>query len=269
MRHDLAIYWRLIGVQIRSQLQYRVSFIFGILAAALITTFEFGSLALVLQRFEGIQGWTVAEVAFLYGLVEIAFGTMDLLFSGFDPGRFGNKIRRGLLDQLMLRPVNITWQILGSELSLRRLGRIIIGTAIFIGAITNLGISWTMGKVLFIPLVVVGMVAYFGGLFVIGGTISIWTVEAIEIMNVLTYGGSYAVSYPMTVFQDWLRRFFTYIVPAIFLNFYPALWILEKPDPFNFPNFAHYIAPVVGLTLLAVALSFWRFGLRHYQSTGS
>ena len=82
-------YRRLISIKIRGQLQYRTAFLFDVLATAFITTVEFGSLALILQRFENIAGWTLAEVAFLYGLIAVAFGTMDMLFSGFDPQSFG------------------------------------------------------------------------------------------------------------------------------------------------------------------------------------
>ncbi|MCA9989087.1 MAG: ABC-2 family transporter protein [Anaerolineales bacterium] len=269
MRHDLAIYVRLLGVQLRSQMQYRTSFLMGIAATALVTIFEFGSLALAMQQFAMIDGWSIAEIAFLYGQVEFAFGWMDLLFEGFDPGRFGRRIRLGLLDQLMLRPVGLTWQILGSDLSLRRLGRIVIGAAIFIFAVQQLTISWTLAKIVFVPLVILGMICYFGGLFIIGATITFWTVDSIELMNVLTYGGTQAVSYPMTIYPNWLRRFFTYVVPAIFLNYYPALWILDKPDPFRMPAFAHYVAPLVGAGLLGASLLVWRLGLRQYQSSGT
>ncbi|MCB0016678.1 MAG: ABC-2 family transporter protein, partial [Anaerolineales bacterium] len=84
-----------------------------------------------------------------------------------------------------------------------------------------------------------------------------------------TYGGTQAVSYPMTIYPNWLRRFFTYVVPAIFLNYYPALWILDKPDPFSLPAFAHYVAPLVGAGLLGASLLVWRLGLRQYQSSGT
>jgi ABC-2 type transport system permease protein len=73
----------------------------------------------------------------------------------------------------------------------------------------------------------------------------------------------------MHIYGDWMRRFFTYIVPAIFLNYYPALYFLDKPDPFNFPFFAPFLSPLVGLMFLGTALAFWRFGRKHYQSTGT
>ena len=88
-------------------------------------------------------------------------------------------------------------------------------------------------------------------------------------VNILTYGGSEMMSYPMSIYPDWMRRFFTYIIPAIFLNYYPALYLLDKPDPLGLPPIAHFLAPVAGFGILAIALRFWSFGIRHYQSTGT
>jgi ABC-2 type transport system permease protein len=253
----------------RSQLQYRTSFVLDVFSTAFFTITEFGALALVMTRFKTIDGWTLAEVMFLYGLVELSFGLMDLLFAGFDPVVFGQTIKKGTFDQLLLRPVSVFWQVLGADLTLRRLGRIALGMIIFMIALQMNAIDWTLLKVLYLPLVIVGMVLFFGGLFVVGSSLTFWTVESLEAMNILTYGGSFLISYPMSIYQDWLRRLFTFVVPAIFLNYYPALYFLGKDDPFNFPYVAYFLAPVAGLFLFSIALLFWRFALRHYQSTGS
>jgi ABC-2 type transport system permease protein len=260
---------RLIGVQIRSQLQYRASFLLELLSTVLTTASGFVTLALVFQRFGNIAGWTLGEVAFLFGTVEMAFGWMDMIFSGFDPQYFGRQVRLGRLDQLLLRPASITLQVLGSEFILRRLGRIAQGTVIWILATQLAQVQWTVGKALYLPLVVVSLICFFGGLFIIGATITFWTYESIEVINIFTYGGSELMAYPMTIYQDWMRRFFTYIVPAIFLNYYPALYFLDKPDPLGLPGYAPFLAPVVGGGVLLVSLAFWRFGLRHYQSAGT
>ena len=265
----LTLYRRLIAVQIRAQLQYPVAFWFGLGGTALTTTVEFGSLALILLRFEGIGGWTLGEVAFLYGLVEMAFGLMDMLFSGFDPPYFGRMVRQGQFDQLLLRPLNVTLQILGSRFETRRVGRIGQGVLIFTLALTLTDVRWTPLKLAYLPVVVLSMVCFFGGLFIIGATITFWTVESVEAINILTYGGNEMMSYPMTIYQDWMRRFFTFVVPAALLNYYPALYFLDKPDPFNMPPFAPFLAPLAGAGMMTAALFFWRFGIRHYASTGS
>ena len=233
MRHSLSIYRRLIGVQIRSQMMYRVSFLTEVLGVALMTSLEYASLALVFTRFDNLGGWSLGQVAFLYGLAELSFGIMDLIFSGFDPDHFGVAIRRGTFDQLLLRPLNITLQVIGSEFVLRRFGKIIVGFLIFLSALQLTPVIWTPPKVILTLLVIFSQVCFFGGLFVVGATITFWTVESIEVINIFTYGGSYMISHPMHVFPDALRRFFTFVIPAAFLNYYPALYILEIPDPFG------------------------------------
>ena len=144
MLQTLTLYRRLLGVQIRSQLQYRFAFFMDLLATGLTVCFEFGSLALVLQRFQHIRGWTMSEVAFLYGMVEISFGVMDLVFSGFDPGRFGQEIRRGTFDQILLRPVNVTMQVLTLDFALRRLAKIAVGVGIFVIGLQGTAVHWTL-----------------------------------------------------------------------------------------------------------------------------
>jgi ABC-2 type transport system permease protein len=265
----LNTYWRLIAIQIRAQLQYRVAFLSEIIAATITLATFFIAITLIFQRFGHIAGWTLGEVAFLWGMVELAFGTMDMLFSGFDPGNFGQRVRRGTFDQLLLRPVNITLQVLGSDFVIRRLGQIIQGVVIFGFALTLVDIHWTPAKLVYLPIVWTSLVCFFGGLFIIGATITFWTVESVEVVNIFTYGGNEMMSYPMHIYPDWLRRFFTFIIPAAFLNYYPALYFLDKSDPFNLLPIASFLAPLAGFGTLIVALAFWRFGIKHYQSTGS
>ncbi len=269
MLPSIKLYWRLISVQMRSQMQYRLAFVADLMATAFNSLAGFATLAFVLQRFGNIAGWELGEVAFLFGMVETSFGLMDMLFSGFDPGNFGRQTRLGRFDQLLLRPVSVTLQVLGSEFIIRRLGRILQGLIILLIALGMTHIHWSAAKVLYLPVVFASQIAFFGGLFIAGATITFWTLESIEIVNIFTYGGTEMMSYPMSIYQDWLRNFFTYILPAIFLNFYPALYLLGKPDPFHFPACAPFLAPLAGFGVLGLALAFWSFGIRHYQSTGT
>jgi ABC-2 type transport system permease protein len=108
-----------------------------------------------------------------------------------------------------------------------------------------------------------------GALFLVGATIQFWTVESSEAMNVLTYGGAYLMSYPMNIYPEWLRVFFTFLVPAALMNYYPALYLLEKPDPFGLPRDIAFLSPMAGVLMFLVATLFWRVGLKQYQSTGT
>jgi ABC-2 type transport system permease protein len=235
----------------------------------IVTITGFGTLWLVLQRFGNVGGWTLPEIAFLFGIVETAFSLMDMIFSGFDPPDFGRLVRLGRLDQLLLRPTSVTLQVLGSRFVLRRLGRVFQGIAILTYALVSVNIQWNPVKYLYLPVVILSTVCFFGGLFIIGSTITFWTIDTIEVMNIFTYGGTEMMSYPMNIYQDWLRKFFTYILPSIFIVYYPALYYLGKPDPFKLPAITPFLSPFIGLGILLFGLAFWNFGLRHYQSSGS
>ncbi len=88
-------------------------------------------------------------------------------------------------------------------------------------------------------------------------------------MNVVTYGGQTMTSYPMHIYQDWLRSIFTFVIPMAFVNYYPALWLLGKPDPLGGPPWLAFLSPFVCVAVLAVGVRMWSFGARRYQSTGS
>jgi ABC-2 type transport system permease protein len=152
---------------------------------------------------------------------------------------------------------------------MRRIGKIFIGLLIIISSINMTNVSWSSTKVFLTMLVIASQVLFFGGLFIIGSTITFWTVESIEVVNVFTYGGSYMISHPMHIFPRSLRQFFTYIVPAIFLNYYPAIYIFDLVDPFNMPTWTPFLAPFTGVSMFLVALIFWNFGIKRYQSTGT
>jgi len=269
MKHTLGMYHRLLSVQLRSQMQYRVSFWLDLSGTAVITLFEFASLALVFDRFGDLGGWTLGEVALLYGIVNLSFGLSNMVFGGFNPSQFGQQVRLGTFDRIMLRPINITTQVLGSKLDIRRIGKIVLSLGIIVFSFNQTNIQWTAFKALYMPIIILSNVLFFGGLYIIGSTITFWTIESIEVMNTLTYGGSFATSHPMHIYPDWVIRFFTFIVPAIFLTYFPAIYILDLPNPLGYPEISYFLSPLVGIGILLIGQAFWHFGIQHYQSTGS
>jgi ABC-2 type transport system permease protein len=269
MKKALGMYFRLLSIQLRSQMSFRLAFWFDVFSTGLLNLSYFASTYLALERFGSIAGWTIGELAFLYGMAEISFGTMDMIFSGFDDSQFAVFIRQGALDQVLLRPVSVLVQIFGSSFLLRRIGRITQGALVLGYAFSQVPIHWTAAKLAFLPVVFVCQVIAFGSLFMAGSTLVFWTTQPVEAVNVLTYGGAEMMSYPSTIYTGWLRGFFTYIIPFVFMNYYPALFFLDRPDPLGYPVFAPFLAPLVAGAMLWLALRFWNFGLAHYQGTGT
>ena len=72
-----------------------------------------------------------------------------------------------------------------------------------------------------------------------------------------------------TIYTEGLRRFFTFVVPLVFVAYLPCLYILERPDPLGLPPLVQVRSPVVAMAFLLAARGCWALGVRHYQGTGS
>ncbi len=84
-----------------------------------------------------------------------------------------------------------------------------------------------------------------------------------------TYGGTELASYPMHIYNRWLRLTFLFVMPLGITTYYPSLYILDKPDPLGLPVWVQFVAPVVAGAFFSASLLIWRLGTNHYQSTGS
>ena len=93
--------------------------------------------------------------------------------------------------------------------------------------------------------------------------------DANEVANAFTYGGNTITQYPMTVYPREVVTGLTLLIPLAFVNWYPALYVLDRPDPFGYPDWLRFASPVAAIVLMSIALLVWRTGVRHYASTGS
>ena len=130
--------------------------------------------------------------------------------------------------------------------------------------------TWLPVQIGYMIVTIVGGVFFFAGLFIFGSGISFWTVDSLEAMNMATYGGQFLTQYPLTIYGDFLRSLFTFVIPMAFINYYPTLWLLGKPDPLGGPTgLLAFLAPFICLSMSVLGTALWRRGVKHYASTGS
>jgi ABC-2 type transport system permease protein len=260
------LYFRLIAADARSQMQYRASFVADVASTLFGMLFEFAAVVVLFQHVPALDGWSLWEVGLLYGTAELSLAIGRAAFAGFD--EIPETVRLGTLDPIFTRPRSTFLQVLGSRFSLRQLGRAAQGALVLGVAVSRLQPDWSPADWALVGWTVAGGALFFGGLFVIGGTLAFWTVEGLEVMNILTYGGSAMASYPLSIYAEWMRDLFVFVVPLAFVNYLPALVLLDKPFPPWLPPVAPFLsAPLAALGFVA-ALGFWAVGIRHYQSTG-
>jgi ABC-2 type transport system permease protein len=263
----LRLYLKLVGARVRGQMQYRVSFALACIGQAFITIIEFGAIVVLFSRVPRIAGWSLWEVALLYALAETSFSSAEFVASALDD--FQRRISEGTFDRVLTRPLGAFFQVLAEELALRRLGRVLQGVLVLALALHNLALAWTPDKVLVLAVGLVSGVAIFFSIFVLAAAFCFWTVEGKEATHVFSYGGVTLVDYPLDIYADWLRRFATFVLPLAFVSYYPALYLLDRPDPLGLPDWMRLLSPLAALALALLAKLGWSQGVRHYQSTGS
>jgi len=261
------LYLRLLRAQVRSQFQYRASFALQFVGQALATFVDFIAVVLLFGRFPTLAGWSLGEVAFLYGLGGIAFALSDLIGGGFD--RLSLTIQTGQFDRVLTRPVGVFVQTLSMDFQIRRLGRVAQAAVALAFSLTLVQVEWTPQRLAMAVVAVISGVVIFCGIWVIGAAVTFWTVQTSEVTNVFTYGGSALVENPMSIYGEWLRRFFTFVVPLAFVTYLPSLYILERQDPLGLPSIFRFLSPLVAVIFFIAARAAWSCGVRHYQSTGS
>jgi len=261
------LYAQYSGVSLRAQMQYKFSFFIMSLAQLLATATEFLGIWALFGRFGSLKGWTLAEVGLFYGLIGVTFAIADALARGFDT--FSELVKSGDFDRILLRPRSTALQISARDLLLTRVGRLVQGIAVLGWAIHSLPVLWTLPKLALIAAVIAGGVALFYGIFVLQATLSFWTIETLEIMNVVTYGSTEAGQYPLTIYRPWFRAFFTFVVPVASINVIPANLLLDRIGMSGWPAICAWSSPIVGFIFLAASLQLWRCGVGKYTSTGS
>ncbi|MBV8087410.1 MAG: ABC-2 family transporter protein [Chloroflexi bacterium] len=251
----------------RSQKAYPVSFVMLTGAMLFGTSLDFVTIAIIFTRLPRLGGFSLYEVALLYGISGVSFAITDLALGAVD--LLPDYIRLGTLDTLLLRPLGILYQIATSELALRRAGKLGQSVAVLLLALVGLHIAWTPAKLGMLLLTLVTGPLLFGSIWVACTAHVFWTIDTGEVANAFYYGGNLFAQYPVDLFGRWLRDLMTFVLPLAFVSYEPALYILDKADPFGLPGFVPLLTPAVALAAVAVAAVVWHAGLRRYQGTGS
>jgi len=251
----------------RAAAQYRVSLSTMIFSTLLITGLDFVEILIVFANTHRLAGFTVAQVAFLYGVAATCLGLADLLIGSIE--RLGERIRDGSFDAMLVRPIPALALAAADRFSVRRVGKLIQSIAILCWALAALDLGMTLERVGLLVLMLASGTVIFLAVFVVGAAFQFVAPGGRETMNAFTYGGGYLTQFPLAIYGRHLVQLVTFVIPLGFINWYPALQFLRAPDPLHLPAALHYLSPAVAALLVLVALGAWTTGLRRYRSTGS
>lgn len=262
MKQKIKLYGHYVSIVVRGMMQYKTSLLLTTIGQFLVSFNVFLGIYFLFLRFHQVKGYSYSEVLLCYALVLMEFSLAEIWARGFDT--FSGVVRRGEFDRILVRPQGEILQVLGSKFELTRLGRLFQAVAVFLYAVCTVEVHWTAGKVLTVVLMLVGGVAVFSGLFLIYAALCFFTLEGLEFMNVLTDGAREYGKYPLDVYGRRVLRLATVIVPYALIQYYPLQYILGRVT-----SPAYIFLPLLAVIFLVPCYGLWRFGVRHYQSSGS
>ena len=258
----MKLYLKYLSIHVRSQMQYKLSFVLLTLGQCLVSFTALLGLWFMMSRFHTVEGFTLPEVLIGFSVVLTAFSLAEATARAFD--LFPRLIANGEFDRMLMRPRGLIFQVIAAKMELSRIGRVVQAALMLAYAIPASGIVWTPDKIFTLVLMIACGTVVFGCLFLIYAAISFFTLEGLEFMNVLTDGGREFGRYPFSIYGKEVLKFLTYVVPMALFQYYPLLYLLGRET-----SKLYMALPLVSLLFVFPAYGLWRLGLRNYKSTGS
>lgn len=258
----LKLYRHYISINVRSAMQYKTSFILTAIGQFLVSFNVFLGVFFMFQRFSQVKGFTYSEVLLCFSIMLLEFSLAEMIARGFD--MFPNMVKSGTFDRILVRPRSPILQVLGSQFELTRFGRMLQAIVMFVYGISNSEISWSLTKVVTIIFMLIGGTFLFSGIFLIYAAFCFFTLDGLEFMNILTDGAREYGKYPIEVYGKRMLQITTFIVPYALVQYYPLLYLLGRVE-----STGYVFLPLLAILFIVPCYLFWRFGVRHYVSSGS
>lgn len=243
-------------------MQYKTSFFLTATGQFLVSFTVLLGIFFMFQRFSRVEGFTYSEVLLCFAVMLMEFSLAEMFARGFD--RFSGMVKTGEFDRVLVRPQSEIIQVLGSKFELTRIGRMIQAAVMFIYGIAKSEITWSFTKILTVVFMLIGGTAVFTGLFLIYAALCFFTMDGLEFMNIFTDGAREFGKYPVGIYGKEVLIFTTFFVPYALIQYYPMLYILGRRTE----AFLIFL-PLFACWFLIPSLLLWRFGVRHYKSSGS
>jgi len=245
------------------QLGYRGDFIVSLITSFAATIFGLAFVIVLFRKAPQLAGWTLPEELFLYGFSLIPYGAFNILAGNLY--NFGNDyIIEGKFDRILLRPISSLFQILFETFRIEAVQNIATGLFCMWWGARRLHVVWTFEKLAFLLFFGICASVIYLSIFLILTTASFWFEDRIGIhppvWNVIAFG-----RYPLSIYSGAVQFVLCWIIPFGLASFYPSVRLLGRAVV---PEYAAFV-PVVAAVFLAIAISLWNFGTRHYSSTGS
>lgn len=268
MKDIISLFFAYAKSGIKSRFQYKLDSLVATLAVFIREAAGIIAMYFALLKFDTINNWNINELMFLFSLIFITYGIFIVFFMALRD--FSDWIKHGDIDRVMLRPRGILTQLVlcGADW-LAALGHGTLGTILFILSANNVGVEWNAQTVIYYIVSIASGVLIQGAVFLFFSAISVYFIETQSLKEIMYWNLRRFAGYPISIYNKFIQTLLIFVVPFAFVNYFPAQFLLRKPDMAAYPQWFMYISPFVGIILYILAYLFWKFSMRFYKSTGN
>lgn len=258
----MKLYWHLFLMNLKSQMQYRMSFFMTVFGQFLTAFASFFSLAFIFDQIDAVDGFTYGQVFLCFAVIVSSFSIGELFGGGL--AVFARLLADGTFDRALVRPRPVLLQILVPNLDFTRIGLLLQAAVVLVWAVPASGVVWTAPKVLALLLMIAcGSVVFFA-MFLLKAACTFFTTESVKFLDIFTYGARQFGRYPFSVYGKQILWFLTFVVPFALFQYYPLLYLTDRTNDAWFA-----LLPLVSAFVLLPCWLLFRFGVKKYKSTGS
>jgi len=262
----LGLYIALMSAGLKGELQYRLNFVIWVAMGVIYQLTGFVFIWVLLSRFQELAGWSLGEVAFLYGLRLLGHG-LQLLGFGYIH-MLEIYVREGLFDRFLVRPVPVLLHIIVSRFPVGAIGDFGSGLVLFLVANSLVAVDWSPPALAFASLTVIGAALLEAGLKLMVASLSFRFLSTRSIVFVVDDVFNNFGNYPLKIFGGVAQFVLTFGIPVAFIAYLPATVLLGRTSELAVSPVLAYLAPLAGAMVFGLALLVWRHELPSYQSAG-
>ena len=252
----------MIALFLKSRLSFKTDSFFAIFGMTIFNLIGVLSIIFIFKRIPALSGWTYYELLFLHGYMLFAILPQQLFF--YRLWMLSGELMWGSFITLYFRPINIMFSFVSEDFSLKGFGQVFISVFLLVYAGIKVNIEWSLIKVVFSILFFAGSSLMFLGIRIITSSSAFWIVKNISVMNFVAGMEGFG-RYPMTIFPKPIKAFFTYMVPFMFLAYFPVNILLNE----NSFSINWLYTPAAGIIVILAASLVWKKGIENFTGTGT
>lgn len=258
------LYFKYLKNHVKTAGQFKLNSVLMSISSAIVAIGELISIWILFQSFERVGYWGFYESCLMFGIITTTYSTSECFGRGFD--QFSSLIQYGDLDRLLVRPVGIVYQIFGHKIEFSKMLRILVGIFASVIAIVNLGVNWTVSKIIVLIGTFACGICVTLGLIIIAAAVSVFTFDNTEFLNILTHGSKELSFYPIDIYNKWLSRIFTVIIPLGCFNYLPLSYIMGYG---TVSPVLCALSPFIGCLFIIPCIILFKLCLKKYQGSGT